>query len=78
MHIYHPETWDPKFHPSGPVLCDACERCQEHAEHPFESLDLDRIKHLKDLGMKDGPWLSNLDYKAAAKLYGVPAGDGPQ
>ena len=39
MHSPHPNT-----HDNG--LADDCERCAEHAEHPFLSLDDDNLRAL--------------------------------
>jgi len=64
-HIYHPEVYDPTFTPDGPVLSDRCPRCQEHATHPLMSLDAHRLSRLLELADHDGPWLSELDRKAA-------------
>ena len=71
-HTYHPRIWDPTVGTvDGPVLVDDCPRCQEHAEHPEWSLDGRRRMRLMELWTADGPWLSDLDKKAALRLYGV-------
>lgn len=67
-HIHHPHVYDPVFRPDGPVLDDECERCQEHAAHPLESLDGHRITRLAALATDDGPWLSVLDRVAAREV----------
>jgi hypothetical protein len=67
-HIYH-QNWDPDFRPDAPVLCDDCERCHEHAFHPYRSLDLKRQKRLRYLFEHNGPWHSTLDRVAAERLF---------
>ena len=39
IHTLHPDT-----HEFG--LADDCERCAQHAEHPFDSLDNDNLRRL--------------------------------
>lgn len=55
-HIYHEDT-----HTHG--LCNECERCQEHAEHPLASLDRDNLARIRR-----GDLFTALDRKAAAEL----------
>jgi hypothetical protein len=70
IHIYHPQVWDPKFHPDGgPVLDDECPRCQEHAEHPEATLDPLHQTKLMDMFVSGGPYLSDLDRRAAGQLW---------
>ena len=38
-HIYHPDSLEVG-------LVDGCPRCEEHAEHPFESLDNEHLVQL--------------------------------
>ena len=71
-HIYHPRIWDADAEDAtGPVLVDDCPRCQEHATHPEHSLDHRHRMRLWQLWLGAGPWLSELDLKAANHLYGV-------
>jgi hypothetical protein len=52
----------------GPVLVDECPRCQEHAQHPYASLDITRRIRLKKLYDEKGPFLSELDRIAATRM----------
>jgi hypothetical protein len=69
-HIYHPRVWNPEEgFVNGPVLCDDCPRCQEHAQNPHWSLDLQHLAALRELWKNDGPWLSECDRIAAERLF---------
>ncbi len=45
VHRFHPDENDP----TGAVLYDGCERCDEHAKHPLMGLDAANLTRLVDL-----------------------------
>jgi hypothetical protein len=76
-HIYHPRVWDPEEGTvTGPVLVDECPRCQEHAQHPHWSLDQAHQARLRALWVSNGPYLSDLDRRAAQRLFLEDEGRG--
>jgi hypothetical protein len=60
-HTYHEDT-----HEFG--LADDCPRCEEHAEHPFDSLDSENILALLDRIENNLPARSDNEARAMQKM----------
>jgi len=57
----------------GVVLYDRCERCEEHARHPFYSLDDSNLRKLSEISKLD-EWpleVGELDWRAANEIRSV-------
>lgn len=58
-----------------PILFDRCDRCEEQAEHPLQTLDLDHVAKLWDrmvaVEFYDEAYRSTAEARAGRKLYEV-------
>lgn len=61
VHSYHPDT-----HTHG--LADGCERCAEHAENPFLSLDQLNLLSLQERVAKGWPARSDNERRAMNEM----------
>lgn len=64
IHSVHPDI-------PGAVLFDDCERCREHADNPFDSLDDGNLTKLALAVKRDTDAVTNNDRLARYNIYHV-------